>query len=132
MPNVTDLLNKQLAEYSVSGFKSWSWIQQKLKINGKEVVLKDWMKDVLPTFNTIADKIPGGYVLQVTGHANRPPEKVKESVLVKLSDRRAKYVFDQFRKLGLTTNKLTYKGVGTEEFSEGSDNRRVSFKVVKN
>ncbi len=79
----------------------------------------------------VVNKIPEGYVIQVTGHS----ALVKEAPTDDVSTGRAKAVYDELIRAGIDRNKLTYKGVGTSELIPGLDGlapkqRRVSFKVV--
>ncbi|MCX7679047.1 MAG: OmpA family protein [Spirochaetes bacterium] len=79
----------------------------------------------------VVNKLPEGYVVQVTGHS----ALVKEAPTDDVSTGRAKVVYDELIRAGINRNKLTYKGVGTAELLPGLDGldpkqRRVSFKVV--
>lgn len=79
----------------------------------------------------LVNKLPEGYVIQVTGHS----ALVKEESTDDVSTGRAKVVYDELIRAGIDRNKLTYKGVGTTELLPGLDGlhpkqRRVSFKVV--
>lgn len=79
----------------------------------------------------VVNKLPEGYVVQVTGHS----ALVKEAPTDDVSTGRAKAVYDELVRAGIDRNKLTYKGVGTSELIPGLDGldpkqRRVSFKVV--
>ncbi len=79
----------------------------------------------------VVNKVPEGYVIQVTGHS----ALVKEAPTDDVSTGRAKAVYDELIRAGIDRNKLTYKGVGTSELIPGLDGldpkqRRVSFKVV--
>ncbi len=79
----------------------------------------------------VVNKIPEGYVIQVTGHS----ALVKEAPTDDVSTGRAKAVYNELIRAGIDRNKLTYKGVGTSELIPGLDGldpkqRRVSFKVV--
>ncbi len=124
--------NKELSRYPIGGFayksseletKRWDW----------------WAKAALPIVNNIVAKLPDGYVLQVTGHADsRGPERVQGNKAgnMQLSENRAKTVYNSLKKNGVSTSKVTYKGVGSSEPIPGispqsAQNRRVTFKIVK-
>ncbi len=124
--------NKQLAKYPIGGFaykssdlntKRWDW----------------WAKAALPIVNDIVAKMPSGYILQVTGHADsRGPERAQgdKKGNLRLSEERAKTVYDSLKRNGVSTSKITYKGVGSSEPIPGistasARNRRVTFKIVK-
>ena len=79
----------------------------------------------------IINKLPEGYVIQVTGHSALIKDEATDSV----STRRARGVYKALVGGGLDASKLTYKGIGTSEMLEGLDGkdpkqRRVTFKVV--
>ena len=79
----------------------------------------------------VVNKVPEGYVIQVTGHS----AMVKDAATDDVSTNRAKAVYNELLRAGIDRNKLTYKGIATSEMLPGLDGldpkqRRVSFKVV--
>jgi len=79
----------------------------------------------------VVNKLPEGYVIQVTGHS----ALVKDAATDEVSTNRAKGVYNELVRAGIDRNKLTYKGVSTSELIPGLDGldpkqRRVTFKVV--
>jgi flagellar motor protein MotB len=125
------LANQQLARIPVDGFAYKS----------SEVPAQKWDKwaeTAAPVVKGIIDRLPANHVLQVTGHtdASGPenPQGAKPGN-IKISTDRAKAVHAALRKKGITSEKLTYKGVGSSEPLEGVDSRspeqrRVTFVVV--
>jgi outer membrane protein OmpA-like peptidoglycan-associated protein len=97
-----------------------------------------WATAAAPVVKGVIDKLPEGYVLQVTGHTDaRGPEGPvgAKPGNIKISTDRAKAVFDALKAKGVTSPKMTYKGVGSSELIPGVDpkdaqQRRVTFKVV--
>jgi len=123
--------NEQLAKYPVTGFgyksskvppQSWN----------------NWAKVAAPVVKGIIDKLPDGYVLEVRGHAcTRGPESPEGNKPgnIKISTDRAKAVYDSLGRTGITSPKLTYRGVGSSETLSYADSReakqrRVTFHVV--
>lgn len=123
--------NEQLANFPVAGFgyKSSSVPQQQWDA---------WAKNAAPVIKKVIDSMPEGYVLQVTGHTDSSgPEDPtgNKPGNIKISSDRAKEVYDALKKAGITSPKMTFKGVGSSEPVDGVDGRdpkqrRVSFKVV--
>lgn len=123
--------NEQLANIPVGGFgyKSSKVSPQKWDT---------WAKAAAPVVKGIIDKLPEGYVLQVTGHTDSsgPEEPVgNKPGNIKISNDRAMTVFNSLKRQGITSPNMTYKGVGSSEPIEGVDTRdpsqrRVTFKVV--
>ena len=129
--------NDQLAKIPVKGFA----------YKGSKVPEQEWDKwaeTAAPVVKQVIDKLPEGYNLQVTGHADQvgPEEpllskkgkEVKPGNL-KISTARAKAVYDALKKKGIDSPKLTFKGVGSSELTSDCDpkdacQRRVTFKVV--
>lgn len=123
--------NEQLAKIPVSGFGYKS----------SAVPAQSWDKWAVaaaPVIKGILDKMPEGYVLQVAGHTDgrgpEQPEGAKPGNL-KISSDRAKSVYDSLKRKGVTSPKLTYKGVGSSEPLDGVDpnddsQRRVTFSVI--
>jgi flagellar motor protein MotB len=97
-----------------------------------------WAETAAPVVKGILDKLPKGYSLQVTGHADaRGPEDPmgKKPGNIKISTDRAKAVYDSLKSKGIDSPNLTYKGVGSSEITPDCDpreacQRRVTFKVV--
>jgi len=123
--------NKQLAKLPVEGFeyKSAQVPAQKWDM---------WAKAAAPVVKEVITNLPEGYVLQVTGHTDgRGPEQPAGAKPgnIKISRDRAKGVHDSLGRAGITSPKMTYKGVGFSEPLAGIDaddpqQRRVTFKVV--
>ena len=125
------LLNKQLEKATLGGFgykssdvPSWEY--------------DAWAKVSAPVVQQTLTQVPDGYVLQVTGHTDsRGPEQAvgAKPGNIKISTDRAKAVHTSLRNNGITSDKLTYKGVGSSQPLEGvpeddAQQRRVSFIVV--
>lgn len=126
-----NMQNEQLAKLPVSGFdyksstvppQSWD----------------KWAKVAAPVVKEVINKLPEGYVLQVTGHTDsRGPETAygAKPGNMKISTDRARAVYNSLKKQGITSPRMTYKGVGSSEPISGVDSadpqqRRVTFKVV--
>ena len=125
-------LNGQLAKYPMGGFgyKSSKLPPQKWS---------QWAKQAAPVVKKILNQVPDGHVLQVRGHADasgpEDPEPGKPGNIA-LSKNRAKTVYNALKAQGITSNKLTYDGVGSAEPMEGVDprssrQRRVTFVIVE-
>ena len=98
-----------------------------------EVQWKEFAKMAAPVIKMFVDRVPEGYVIQVTGHTDSTGNN---TINAKLSRQRAQAVYDQLLKEGLRTKKLVVKGVGTSMLIQGVDStdgkqRRVSFEIVK-
>ncbi|MCU0846256.1 MAG: OmpA family protein [Spirochaetes bacterium] len=123
--------NDQLSKYPIAGFGYKSAALPKQSWD-------KWAKVASPVVKEILDKMPEGYVLQVTGHTDgRGPESPegKKPGNVKISSDRAKTVYGSLVKSGIESKNLTYKGVGSNEPLSGVDpkdpeQRRVTFQVV--
>jgi outer membrane protein OmpA-like peptidoglycan-associated protein len=97
-----------------------------------------WAKAAAPVVKEVINNLPEGYVLQVTGHSDgRGPEDPvgAKPGNIKISTDRAKAVYDSLGRQGITSPKMTYKGIGSSEPISGIDpddaqQRRVTFKVV--
>jgi len=119
-------INNQVKGFSIDGFPG-----AKATLNKSEDL--ENMKRIVGLVKPIIEKIPDGYVMQITGHAaDYPTPALQRSVSVA----RAKKIYDELKKAGVPADKMTYKGVGISEPREGYDNkdfaqRRVSFKAVK-
>lgn len=123
--------NDQLAKFPVSGFgyksstvPAQSWDK--------------WAKVAAPVIKGIVDKLPDGYVLEVRGHTDgrgpEDPEGDKPGNL-KISKDRANAVVNSLAKQGISSTKITARGVGSSETLAGTDannagQRRVTFVVV--
>lgn len=123
--------NDQLAKFSVTGFgyksstvPAQSWDK--------------WAAVAAPVIKGIVDKLPEGYVLEVRGHTDargpEDPEGDKPGNL-KISKDRAAAVVNSLAKQGISSEKITSRGVGSSEPLAGvdpksADQRRVTFVVV--
>lgn len=130
---VVNAQNQQLEKIPVTGFAYKS----------AAVPKQDWDKwatMAAPVVKEILNKLPEGYVLQITGHTDGsgPEEPVgNKPGNIKISTERAKAVYNSLKAKGIDSPKMTYKGVGSSELLPGVDprdaaNRRVTFKVVPN
>ena len=123
--------NQSLAKIPVSGFG-----YKKSNVPAQE--WDKWADAAAPIVKGILDKLPEGYVLQVTGHADaRGPEEPvgRKPGNIKISNDRAKAVYDALRNKGIDSPTMIYKGIGSSEPTADCDprdpcQRRVSFKVV--
>jgi outer membrane protein OmpA-like peptidoglycan-associated protein len=123
--------NDQLSKFPVTGFgyksstvPAQSWDK--------------WAKVAAPVIKGIVDKLPDGYVLEVRGHTDargpEDPESDKPGNL-KISKDRASAVVASLKKQGISSDKITARGVGSSETLSGADpkgagQRRVTFVVV--
>ncbi|HOQ12873.1 MAG TPA: OmpA family protein [Spirochaetota bacterium] len=120
------MINRQVKDFSIDGFRGGS-----AKLSKNEDL--ENMKKIVALVKPIIEKVPDGYVMQITGHAaNYNSTAMQMSV----SKARAAKIYDELKKAGVPASKMTYKGVGINEPLEGySDKdpkqRRVSFKAVK-
>ena len=123
---VVDELNTKLSTVTITGFPS-----------GKESSSATWdMKLTLaiPVVKEVLPRVPGGWVLQVTGHSDAEGG-VTSADNYKLSSARAKMVYDRLLQKGVRDPKLTQKGVAGTMMSGkcgkmGACQRRVSFRIV--
>jgi outer membrane protein OmpA-like peptidoglycan-associated protein len=123
--------NDQLSKLPVSGFGYKS-----SKVPAQE--WDKWAKVAAPVVKGIVDKIPDGYVLEVRGHTDsRGPEEPESNKPgnMKISTDRAKAVCDSLAKAGISSAKITCRGVGSAEPVAGADTksaeqRRVTFAIV--
>ena len=123
--------NKQLEKIPVTGFAYKSAAIPKQEWD-------KWAEVAAPVLKEIINKLPEGYVLQVTGHADGsgPEEPVgNKPGNIKISTERAKTVYNALKAKGITSPKMTYKGVGSSQLLPGVEprdgaNRRVTFNVV--
>lgn len=123
--------NDQLTKYPVAGFAYKS-----AKVSAQQ--WDKWAKIAAPIVKDVVDKLPEGYVLEIRGHTDgrgpEDPEGNKPGNL-KISTDRAKTVMESLSKAGITSSKITVKGVGSSEPLAGTDpkaqeQRRVTFHVV--
>ncbi|HRS79093.1 MAG TPA: OmpA family protein [Spirochaetota bacterium] len=129
--NIVSASNEQLAKYPVTGF---AYKSSKVPPQSWD----KWAKVAAPVVKGILDKLPDGYALEIRGHADgRGPESAEGAKPgnMKISTDRAKAVYDSLGKAGITSPKLTYRGVGSSEALSGVDpksaeQRRVTFQVV--
>jgi hypothetical protein len=123
--------NKQLEKIPVTGFEYKDAAMPSWKYDA-------WAKTAAPAVKKIIQEMPEGHVFQVTGHTDaRGPEEPRGNKPgnIKISTERAKTVYDALRKNGITSEKMTYKGVGSSQLLPGEDprsprQRRVTFLVI--
>ncbi len=123
---VVDELNTKLSTVSITGFPS-----------GKETSSATWdmkLTIAIPVVKEVLPRVPGGWVLQVTGHSDAEGG-ITAANNYKLSAARAKMVFDRLREKGVKDPKVTQKGVAGTMMSGkcgkmGACQRRVSFRIV--
>jgi len=123
--------NEQLARVPFDGFAYKS----------SEVPSQKWDKwavTAAPVISGVISKLPEGYVLQVTGHTDgsgpEDPQGDKPGN-IKISTDRARAVHSALKKKGITSPKMTYKGIGSSQLLSDVDSRsgaqrRVTFNVV--
>ena len=122
-----DALNQTMARVPVDGYEL-----------GKTETRKDWNAMILaavPVVKEVMPQVPAGYNLQVTGHTCGIAG-VTSATNYTLSAQRARGVWAELRKRGITDGKFTYKGVAGTMASGRCDindecQRRVTFLVVK-
>lgn len=123
--------NDQLAKYPVSGFGYKSSV---VPAQGWD----KWATVAAPVIKGIVDNLPEGYVLEVRGHTDargpEDPDGVKPGNL-KISKDRATAVVNSLANKGISSSKITARGVGSSEPLAGVDSssasqRRVTFVVV--
>ncbi len=123
--------NEQLANHPIGGF---AYKSSKLNTANWD----SWAKSAAPIVKEIVTKLPDGYALQVTGHADAsgPEEPVGDKPgNIKISTDRAQTVFDALKRAGISSPKITYKGTGSDELlpqfdPRAAEQRRVTFKIV--
>ncbi len=123
--------NKQLEKVPVKGF---AYKSSKVPAQNWD----KWAKTAAPVVKGIIDKLPKGYVLQVTGHTDaRGPEEPEGNKPgnIRISQDRANSVRAALKRQGISSPKLTAKGVGSAQPRDGADEkspaqRRVSFIIV--
>jgi outer membrane protein OmpA-like peptidoglycan-associated protein len=97
-----------------------------------------WTESAAPIVEDIIEKLPDGYVLQITGHADisGPELPVGEKPgNIKISTDRAKSVWTSLFRRGINSTDITYRGVGSSELTykcnpRDSCQRRVTFQAV--
>lgn len=119
-------INNQVSDFAIDGFPGGS-----SKLSKNEDL--ENMKKIVALVKPIIDKIPDGYVMQITGHAADYDGKAKQ---MSVSKARAARVYTELKNAGVAASKMTYKGVGIDEPISGADlksvkQRSVSFKAVK-
>ena len=123
--------NEQLSKHPFTGF---AYKSSRIPRNN----WNRWAKVAAPIIQDILNKLPDGYAIEVRGHADssgpEEPEGNKPGN-IKISTDRAKAVYNALRKQGITSDKLTYRGVGSAELvssASGRDGtqRRVTLTVV--
>ncbi|HNR87896.1 MAG TPA: OmpA family protein [Spirochaetota bacterium] len=125
-------INAELAKVSVVTFEYKSVALEK-----KEIA--KWGEGVYPIIRDAIAKLPKGYVLQITGHADASgPEDVTSDKRgnVYWSTERAMAAWQYLRGKGITSPQMTFKGVGSTDLIEGVDardrrQRRITFKIIK-
>ncbi|HOT45656.1 MAG TPA: hypothetical protein PLM53_14195 [Spirochaetota bacterium] len=123
---VVDELNTKLSTVTITGFPS-----------GKESSNATWdlkLTMAIPVVKEVLPRVPGGWVLQVTGHSDAEGG-ITSADNYKLSAARAKMVYDRLIQKGVRDPKLTQKGVAGTMMSGkcgkmGACQRRVSFRIV--
>ena len=124
--------NRTLSKYGIGGF---AYKSAKLDTASWD----RWAKSAEPLVKDILSKLPDGYALQITGHADAsgPEEPVGDKPgNIKISTDRAKTVYDALKKANVTSPKLTYAGTGSRDLlpnfaPRAAEQRRVTFEIVK-
>ena len=123
---VIKAINDEIKEFFIDGFSGDS-----AKIRDQEDMEK--MKKIVKLVKPIVNRVPDGYVMQITGHTADYETASRQKTV---STSRAKSVYDALVKEGVSAKKLVYRGVGSDEPREGYAKkdfaqRCVSFKAVK-
>lgn len=123
---VINAINNEIKEFFIDGFSGDS-----AKIRDKEDMEK--MQKIVRLVKPIVNRVPDGYVMQITGHTADYESTARQK---KVSEARAKSVYDALVKEGVSAKKLSYRGVGSDEPRDGYSKkdfaqRCVSFKAVK-
>ncbi|MDH5721306.1 MAG: OmpA family protein [Spirochaetia bacterium] len=124
-------MNKKLKQLSVLGFG----------YKGSNIGSDnygEWVKKSVPVFKDLLQKLPPGYILQITGHTDaKGPEEPqgKKEGNIALSEKRARYIYDALKKYGIDDPAIKYKGAGSAELKNknapnAAENRRVTFMIV--
>ena len=130
----TELISAQNRQLANSSFGGFGYKSSKLP----SAQWDSWAENAAPVIKDILAKIPEGYLLQVTGHADAsgPEEPTgNKPGNIKISTDRAYTVYSALQRAGIDSPKMTYKGIGSSELLEGVDprsgeQRRVTFKVI--
>ena len=125
-------MNQQLADSSIGGF---GYKSSKLDMAKWD----NWAQKASPIVKEIITRLPEGYALQVTGHADASgPEEptLDKPGNIKISTDRAKTVYDALKRANIDSPKIIYKGIGSSELLDNYDpkaaeQRRVTFKIVQ-
>jgi flagellar motor protein MotB len=123
--------NKILSRFPVKNFEYKSSI-----IPAQE--WEKWTESAAPIVEDIIGKLPDGYVLQITGHADTsgPEEPVGDKPgNIKISSDRAKAVWTALFRRGIDATDITYRGVGSSKLTykcnpRDACQRRVTFMVI--
>lgn len=125
---VANELNKKLETIEIQGFAGDQTVLP-------EGLYSSWSKKGLPVLKEVLPKVPEGYTLKVTGHADpyggeEKANRIAEGRAINMRTRLAK-------ALGIEENKLGLKNYGTSKYEQKKDksiskNRRVEFEVSKN
>ena len=123
--------NGQLKKVSVEGFATGSAAVPAQQWD-------TWAKNAAPVVKSIISSLPNGYSFQITGHADTTGSESASGSFVgnkALSENRAVVVYNALKKAGITSPRMTYKGVGSSDPISGvagddGAQRRVSFQVV--
>lgn len=121
-----DAINRQVSGFAIDGFPGGS---AKLKKNED----LENMKKIVGLLKPIINSVPDGYVMQMTGHCANYSSKAEQK---RVSTARAAKIYNELKKAGVSSKKMSYKGVGSDQPAEGySDKdikqRRVTFIAVK-
>jgi outer membrane protein OmpA-like peptidoglycan-associated protein len=119
-------INNQVRDFAIDGFHGGS-----SKLSKSEDL--ENMKKIVALVKPIIDQVPAGYVMQITGHAADYDGTAKQ---MSVSKARAGKIYNELKKAGVASAKMSYKGVGINEPISGADlkdakQRSVSFKAVK-
>ena len=124
--------NTKLEKYPVMGFK-----YKNSRVPRRE--WNRWIRQTAKTVKSMLVQMPQGYVLQITGHSDSSgpegPEGNKPGN-IKISTDRAKAVYNSLRRIGISTKRITYKGMGSsmllgDEDPRSPKQRRVTFEIVE-
>jgi outer membrane protein OmpA-like peptidoglycan-associated protein len=129
---MVDQANNKLEKISYKGFAYKS-----IKVPAQK--FNKWAVMAGPVLKEILNDLPDDYIVVVKGHTDSIITWTPKGYLVsnqKLSEWRAKVVYNALRKQGFSSKKLQYKGVGDTEPLDGvssrnARNRRVTFEVTK-
>ncbi len=120
-------INQQLQGLEIEGFGP-----DKTTLDNK--IYAEWSKKSLPVLKAVIAKVPEGYGIRVTGHADPDAGEAKAA---KVALGRAEHIKGRLAKdLGADAEKLGVKSYGAAEYAEEagksiSENRRVEFEAYK-